>query len=553
MEDDATLAAEGWEVAPAPTAAAPAPAPAPRPAADVGGGPRPFFKPVAPVTVAKETGKTLAGILLEPAGAMLSGLASSTAGGAMGTARALGGLFMGEDFDTAVNRGADLVRSTQEKFTYEPRTQIGQYATTMLGAPFTLASRGLEAGGGAVGAMVGPTTEAVMSTVGAAAPEAFGAYKGARGLAAMRPTAQPLTQQQRALGAMQQAGYYVPPAKANPTLINQLMESLSGEYIEPKLALKNQPITNEKTRSALGLPRDIDLSEGTFNAYRGQQYAAYDALKRYQYGIRPDATFLSEIKNLDSSFRAVKNDFPGLARSGEVDRLSAQLQTPSNPAMPGQFSAAGLVDMTKQLRSEANAIYRKDRTGQATPDEIALAGAKRRAAASIEGLVERELNNMGQTRLLDSFRDARRSLAMLDDVEAATNTTTGNVDAQVLRRLLDKGRPLSGELREIAEAARTMPSVMKRTEGITPSMGLSTSDIGQAGILAKLAKGGKYAALALVRPAASAISTSRPFQMMSGQPQPAQRMGPVRPELLAPAAGAEASRYRMWDIGEPAQ
>lgn len=524
----------GWESAPAPKKDE--------------GGPRPFFAPGQTVgKTARAVGSALAGALLEAPATMATGAIASTLGGIGGAARTAYGLATGEPLETAAGKGADVVRGAQ-RMTYEPRTQMGQYTTQMLGAPFAAASEGL---GKLAEVGAPPEGRPGLRTMAEAAPEAAGAVLGAKGLRKMGKTygtPAPLTQEQRAIQTSQQAGYLAPPAKANPNMLNQIVESLAGEYTDKKLALKNQQVTNSKAREALGLPATADLDAASLDAYRAGQGQRYEAIKNYQYPFRPDQQFISEIMDLDKSFRAVRENFPELARSGEIDRISANLLNPRSQAHPGMFDARGVIDISKQFRSDANTLFRKDRMGNASPEEVARAHALRAAADSLEGLLERELNTMGQGRLATEFKDARQAIAMAHDVEAATNLTTGNVDAQVLRRLLDKGKPLTGQLREIAEAARTMPSVVRRTEALTPSAGLTTSDIGQAGLLAKVAKGGKYALLAGIRPAASAIATSRPYQILAAQPQGKRSMGPVPMGAAAAGAGAvqpERTPFKM--------
>ena len=66
--------------------------------------------------------------------------------------------------------------------------------------------------------------------------------------------------------------------------------------------------------------------------------------------------------------------------------------------------------------------------------------------------------------MLDRYRDARTLFAKIHNVEDATNRTTGNVSASGLARLYNKGAPLSGKIKTIAEAHNTSPKDMQVPE-----------------------------------------------------------------------------------------
>jgi hypothetical protein len=485
---------------------------------------------LSPIRGVKEAAKVLGGVAEVPL-TMLSGAGASVLGGVLGAGRLAGDVLAGRTPD--VGAAADLVQRTQTAGTYEPRTGFGRFATELMSAPAERLSTALGRAGEAVGGPAG-------RTIGEVLPDAAGTLLGARGMARARPRDVPLTQEQRALQRVQGTGYMAPPARANPSVLNQLMESMSGEYSDPKLTIKNQSLTNEKAKEALGLPRAAALDDTTFDTYRAAQGQAYDAIKQYPLPFAPDQPYLNIILNLDKQFRAMRENFPELARTGELDRLIASMSNPRSAAHPGQFDAAGVIDISRQLRSEAGQTFKKDTRGNATADEIALATAKRAAAEALESLLDRELNRAGSGTLGTRYREARQAIAMSHDVESATNPSTGNVDAQKLRALADQGRPLSGRLAEIVDAARTVPSVVRRTEGITPSAGLRTSDIGQAGILSKLARSGRYAALAGVRPVVSSVYASRPYQVLAGQVKQPREFGTIpMSEAAAGIAGAQ--------------
>lgn len=80
-----------------------------------------------------------------------------------------------------------------------------------------------------------------------------------------------------------------------------------------------------------------------------------------------------------------------------------------------------------------------------------------RANADLEHWVDKRANanavNQDNQTLLDRFRKARQTMAKSYDVEAVTNPSSGDVSATGLGRLLKRGRPLTGNLKSIADAA----------------------------------------------------------------------------------------------------
>jgi hypothetical protein len=463
----------------------------------------------------KTAGKFLGGVG-ELGLSALSGMAGQAIGGVAGAGRTAYEMAKGQPFDAAADKGADVVKNTAEAMTYQPRTEAGKTIAEVVATPFELASKGLGAAGRATGDVVGPRTGAALETLGENAIDIGGAVTGsagmARGIKSARAVPRTLTQEQEAIQRMQRGGFLALPSVANPSMMNQAVESLAGRYVAGKISLKNQEITNEKVKEALGMRPTDRLDEASFDAYRDAQGLKYEAVKQLPISFRPDAQYLAKINDLDKSFREIKKVFPGVYNQSELETMRSALSTPATDITP-----RAVVEVSKQYRAEAKKTLKGSKV---TPEETAVAMAKREVADALEELLERNLRNPQQVQLLKDFKEARKSIAIAHDVESATNLSLGKVDAQELRRLLDKGIPFSGTLREIAEAARTMPSVMRNTENLAPSAGLTMSDIGQASILSKIAKGGKYAALAAVRPTVSAVAASRPYQIMMAQPKP---------------------------------
>ena len=130
-------------------------------------------------------------------------------------------------------------------------------------------------------------------------------------------------------------------------------------------------------------------------------------------------------------------------------------QVPGGMRVPS-FDAGNGLKMSQILRGEADAAFRAG--------DNALGKAKKEAAKAIEDQIERHLASDGgagaeAADMLKNFRDARKLIAKSHDVEKAIKEGGGNVDATKLAAMLQRGKPLSDELRTIAAFANNFRDV----------------------------------------------------------------------------------------------
>ncbi len=125
----------------------------------------------------------------------------------------------------------------------------------------------------------------------------------------------------------------------------------------------------------------------------------------------------------------------------------------------------------------------------------------------MEDLIERNLNQTGNAELLTNYRNARQILAKTYDVEKALNPATGNIDAGKLAASLKKGRPLTGELKQVAEFASRFPKATQTVEKMGSLPQLSPLDFGTAAIAGSAAGPVGLAGL-IARPAARSLTLS---------------------------------------------
>lgn len=310
-------------------------------------------------------------------------------------------------------------------------------------------------------------------------------------------------------------GMTIPPSQANPSFANQMLEGLSGKIKTAQRAgEKNQSVMNAAARRELGLDEGAALNDDTFNSIRSAAGEAYEAVKSIGQPIRADQKYFDALTDLTAANQRLAQDFPELADSG--------LQEFAESISKDQFGADNAIEAIKQFRHEANTLFRS-----ANPADLAMARAKKKAATAMEDLVGRNLKEIGADDLYDGFVQGRQLIAKTYSVEEAVNKGSGNVIGSKLAGQFKKGKPLSGDLKKVAQFASAFP---RATQEITSSMpALSPLDYAAA-VGGTAATGSPLGMLGLAaRPAARELITSAPYQNLMTQPNYA-------PSLLTKAA-----------------
>lgn len=311
-----------------------------------------------------------------------------------------------------------------------------------------------------------------------------------------------------------QLGYVTPPADLNPGILSELASGLSGKIKTAQVASqRNQGVTDKLARKALGLADDAVLDADALQAVRRQAGQAYDAVKQIGQ-VKADKTFMDALDNIASTQQGAGRSFPGLQNNGVVDLVASLKQQ--------VFDAGDAVDATKVLREVADKAYRQGDTS--------LGKAAKEASNALEGVLERNLQATGNPDALKAFQDARKLIAKTYSVQKALNTETGSVSAQKLGQELGKGRPLSGELRDVAEFATAFPKAAQSLKEAPKAV--SPLDFAFAGGSA-VSTGNPLALLALgARPAVRNALLSGPMQRAALNPG----FSPSVASRLAPAA-----------------
>lgn len=253
-----------------------------------------------------------------------------------------------------------------------------------------------------------------------------------------------------AIQAARSQGYVIPPTQANPTLGNRLLEGLAGKLTTAQNAsAANQGVTNRLAAEALGLPGDTKLTADVLKSVRDSAGQAYQAVSNAG-TITPGAKYMQALDDIAAPHVKAMQGFPN-AKASPVVELVDSLKSPS-------FDAGSAVAKIKELRSAADDAFRTGNTD--------IGRAAKKAAGALEDAIEDHLQAIGQPDALAALREARKTIAKTYTVEKALNQSSGTVDAKKLAAQLQKGKPLSGDLRSIAEFAARFPKASQAVEGM---------------------------------------------------------------------------------------
>jgi hypothetical protein len=325
----------------------------------------------------------------------------------------------------------------------------------------------------------------------------------------------------KAIEQARASGYVIPPTQANPTMFNKTIEGISGKAATSQNAsARNQLITNNLAKQALGLSDDTVLNIKTLEDIRKTAGQSYENLN-LQGTIKTSPKFiqaLNSIKPYKDAVQAAK-DFPE-DLANPIIKVVDSLKRPN-------FDINSAVSKISVLRNEADVAYRQGNT--------ALGQANKKASEILENTIEAHLANTKQTDLLDKFKEARQLIAKTYSVQKAVNPVTGTVDAKKLASQLKAGKPLSGELKEVAEFSSRFPKATQTTESMGSLPQFSPIDY-FAGVGGSIATQNPSLMVAAAgRPILRELALSSPIQNRLVQQAPKQASELARLLMLQPA------------------
>jgi len=330
-------------------------------------------------------------------------------------------------------------------------------------------------------------------------------------------------QMQTAVAEARQAGYTLPPTQAGGGIVNRALEGLAGKASTlQEASIRNQEVTSKLANKSLGLPEDAVLTPELLKSVRDKAGQFYDTLSNAGIVV-PKKTFHDALDKAGEAAVKAEMNFP--------NATSKQILETIGSVRKDAFDAGSAISRIKQLRTEADIAYRAGNND--------LGKATKEAATALENAIESHLIDLKQPDALNKFKEARQLIAKTYTIEKAMNPKTGSVDAKALAARLKQGKPMSGELKDIAEFGLAFPKAAQSSEKIGGTIGISPLDYTVAG----LTGGASYlggedeqssalrAAIALgLRPAARKAVLSTPMQNRLVQQQ-ATPAGPISQAL----------------------
>lgn len=330
-----------------------------------------------------------------------------------------------------------------------------------------------------------------------------GARMAADRMGAARVSAQAAnTQRDAAANLARQSGFVIPPADVRGGFLNEALGGLSGKIKTAQVAsARNQLVTNDMARRALGIADDVPLSAETLQNLRATMASTGYAPIRQAGEITADAAYSKALDSIASQYQGAARSFSKAAPNPVKEMVDGLREA--------KFDAGDALDMVKVLRENADKAFRTGDSG--------LGKASKSAASALEDQIERHLKASGDDAAMAAFRKARQDIAKSYTVQKALNSTTGDISAPALARELAKGRPLSGELKTIAEVANAFGPAMQSLKQSPKALSPLDFMFGGGGTLmtgSPMAMAGLAA-----RPAARSLLLSKPYQAAFATPQ----------------------------------
>lgn len=256
------------------------------------------------------------------------------------------------------------------------------------------------------------------------------------------------------------------------------LESIAGKAAIAQGAVeKNQEVANKLAAQAIGLSPDTPLSGELLKALKTQTMQPYEAV--------------------DQVFNQMK-------QQGKLDYFSRY----HSPSLKEDY-----VKASQNERGLWNSYMRDP-----TVDKRNAAEAASQHTKDVFKDIMNVAEASGNPNLPKQVLQAKQMYAKINDVENSMNVGTGNVSMPTLGRMLDHGRPLSGELKIIGKFANAFPRSAREIER-TPPSGFSGTDASSAAVLGTIgsaASGSPYglaaAGLPLLRGPARSILLSNRYQ-----------------------------------------
>lgn len=278
----------------------------------------------------------------------------------------------------------------------------------------------------------------------------------------------------RGIASAIDAGYKVTPKEGKAGLGARVTETAAGSArLSQELAAHNAENTARLARQDIGLPDDVPLTPEATKQIRDQEGQAYQAVSDVG-RIRFDEAYRKDLDKIAAPYIEGGKDFDVLAKNPIIDAVDGLRKQEAN--------TSSIITVVKDLRNKADKEFR---TG-----DKKLGTDYRAAAQALDNAMDRDLGRMVKNgsnpelaTAVDKYRAARQRIAKSYLLDDAMDGKPGEVNAKVYARALDRGAPLSGPGKQIADFAKQFGDAgLARKKGRSGAVGATAFDLGLAAL-----------------------------------------------------------------------
>ena len=261
---------------------------------------------------------------------------------------------------------------------------------------------------------------------------------------------------------------------------------------------------NQLAAEHIGLDPTKPITDQALNKAKQPFNAVYSQVGKTLGTVQADPQFKADVAQLGAQRG-------GLIPDQGVEQLKGQL------AGLDTLDADQAINTVRGLRRDAGQNIR----APYDPERQAKGYAQQQAADAIDNLLERAATARGEPGLIDQLRSARQGLAKINTVQQAL---VGNdVSPKILAQMADRGAPLSGRLKLIADVATNFPHVMRDRTALVNKSGFTVPEYALTAL-----EGPKGAGIVALRHGTQAILRSNLYQ---------NALGPVARDLTGSRLG----------------
>lgn len=271
------------------------------------------------------------------------------------------------------------------------------------------------------------------------------------------------------LAASRQAGYVVQPSSMKPSFSTSKAEWVAGSgAIRNDAALKNQPVTNDLAAQAIGLPKGTQLTDTLLKEVREQAAAPYREVASLS---REASTTLDALKQTRADATAQYNFYKRTADPATLDKARTLTEQAERLERKLELIAVNFGKRPPTVKTQSQ-IMAEQADSQLLKTQVEKFGVPPKPLKTQSDLFYHE--PAGRPELVNQLRESRKLIAKTYDVEHAL-LEDGNVSASILGRMLENGKPLSGELKVIGKFAKTFPYAARDQRMIPPPESSATN------------------------------------------------------------------------------